>query len=391
MRILLVCGFFETTLNSFRENQFALRLAANGHQVHVLTSTESHVWRYGRARHALTVPNGEEERYANVKGLTISRRKPYIRVGDLVFFNLHRSDFEGVDVVHVLDFRQGVTALAARLAQALNIPVVYDHEQRGNRRGHLLHGADNFIRRSLIRLGATSVTLVRHTVHTNANFLQEVAPSIPVDRYRLSPLGADEAIFYKDDDLRMRRRSELGIAPHERVVAITGRFSNEKRPLDVAVAVADAGNRAIFCGPMSSDVQAALKNYPNVIVIGPATQIDLNAIYNAADLAIFTTFTLSYWEALSSGTPILVPRTSFSDQASANMPGINTFGDESMFSVPEEQYHAHVNISHFILSSLNSFDWRKQEHIGNHVSWTGRIKSLEEHYRDAIRIKRSAG
>jgi len=380
MRVLIICGFFETTLQSFRENQIALRLAARGHNVTVLSSTESHIWKYGRQGHKPTDPDGNFERYQNIPNLKIVRRKPYFRIGDLVLFPVTTSDLKGFDVVHVLDFRQGVTAISARIARRLGIPVVYDHEQRGDRRGHLLHNVDNALRRLFIKYGASGVDLVRHTVHANRDFLLSVTNSVSKDQCVLSPLGADMDIFFPDQQLRSVRRSELKIPDGKKLIVCTGRFSPEKRPQDIAKATETLNCSLVFCGSMPSELQTILERWPHVTVLPAMSQAYINGLYNAADCAIFTTFTLSYWEALATGLEILVPRTSFSEEVSTSCDGVYLFGHNDMFSVTEEQYRKDESISEYVRVALSAISWTRAPTPPAWVGWDARIDALEHQY-----------
>lgn len=380
MNILFVCGFFETTLESFRENQISRRLAERGHTVTVLTSTESHVWKFGRQRHRITNPDGNLSRYANTPNLKIVRRKPTFRAGDLVMFPLHKSDFAGVDIVHVLDFRQGITAAAARLARSLGIPVVYDHEQRGDRRGHLLHSVDNYIRRSLIKHGSKGATLVRHTVDANLEFLLSVTRHITPEQCHLAPLGADEHIFFRDAGLRKATRDLYSLSDDDRLIVCTGRFSSEKRPVDVARATANLNCRLYFCGSVPENIANELRAWPHISLLGPKSQKEVNALYNAADCALFTTFTLSYWEALATGCPIVVPNTTFSQKIRDLCQGVHLFGAPEMFLISEEQYQLGFDLTEPVSKTLERFDWMRLDTPPAWVSWDSRIAEVEAQY-----------
>lgn len=387
MKVVIVCGFFESTLVSFRENQFAARLPLRGHEVRVITSTESHIWRYNRAKIKPLRADQEDNKYSGIPGLQIIRRRPILRIGDLVFFRVGRADFEDADVVHVLDFRQGVTALAARISANIGKPVVYDHEQRGDRVDTVFHRLDSLIRRALIRFGSKHVSLMRHTVNSNRQYFLSVASDYQ-NPHALSPLGVDERIFFRNDELREETRQKLGVGDSEFVWVVSGKIDTDKRPLDVIRAVRDLGrgDRVFLVGPISKTVSEQIIGLEHVTSLGRVDPKTLNAIYNASDCCVFTTFTVSYWEAISSGTSVLVPRTSFSEEYLSNRRSVHLFGEPSMFEVEEERYRQEYDLATALKSGMQEVV--RQERGGsdiNWLSWESRIDELERQYVSLLR------
>lgn len=380
MKIVIVCAFFESAMRSFRENQFAERLSKRGHQVKVITSDQSYIWRLNRARVRPTIPTSEDSYYQGLTNLQLIRRKPLIRVGDFVLLPLNRQDFRDADIVHVLDFRQGVTAVAARIAQSLGKPVVYDHEQRGDRVGSFLHRFDNLFRRGLIKFGGKAPNLVRHTVMANRSFFQQVVPSY-VGEFALTPLGVNDKVFFKDECLRGKTRKELGLAEDGFMFLFSGKIDFDKRPTDVAKAMQRAGHTLFLAGKVSDGVKQALVGFSNVIFLGEKTQTELNALYNACDCAVFTTFSLSYWEALAAGANLIVPSTKFSKNILEGIEGVVLFGRSDMFEVEEERYisdfpvedvfYEAITIAQALPRTLGDRSW---------LSWDEKIDTLEHQY-----------
>lgn len=382
--IALICGFFDSTLQSFRENQFARRLAERGHSVRVFTSDESIRWKWNRAGSPTNDPTANDLEYNNISRLTLDRRKAYFRLGDLVLFRLSKSDLAGFDIVHVLDFRQGITAVAARLAKSIGLPVIYDHEQRGDRVGSLFHIADNRVRKAFIRYGAKAPTIVRHTVRSNREFFERVAPFYK-NKFCLSPLGADEQIFYVDTEVRKRRRAQLGLSPSEFMWLMTGKIEVEKRIDQVAFALRKHGKALFIAGDVSERALMDLRGHDNVKLLGKVSQSEVSELYNAADCCIFTTFTLSYWEALACGSKILVPSTKFSDEYLGGRSEVFRFGASEMFSIEEERYRAEIDIAPLIESQIPAVESAKGDRLTPHwLSWGSRIDELEAQYRELI-------
>lgn len=388
MKITLVCGFFESTLQSFRENQFAKRLPKAGHRVKVITSTESSVWRYNRAGVAQTEPAALDNEYHLIEGLSLERRKPYARAGDLVLFPLRTDDFLDADVVHVLDFRQGITALAARQAARLGKPVMYDHEQRGDRAGSPIHHIDNALRRAFIRLGAPHVGAVRHTVQANRAFFERVSGLKSPPPFHLSSLGVDEAIFQYDDALRAVTRRELGLQETEFTWLMSGKIDMDKRPNEVAAAVQRVSGTLLVAGKLSERAHASLAEFSCVRILGPMSQARLNALYNAVDACIFTTFTLSYWEALAARARIVVPRTSFSEPILAHRSGVHLFGSADMFEVEEERYRPAAPLADYLEPVLRSVLMLGRPASGiEWLTWSHKIAELESQYCELLKAR----
>ena len=101
-----------------------------------------------------------------------------------------------------------------------------------------------------------------------------------------------------------------------------------------------AGVRLILVGTVPPDVRAELER------LGPATEIllpqvradRLRALFNAADVAIFTTFTVSYWESHATGLRLVVPATEFTRLAFDGDAAVTAFGTADLFSIADEEY-----------------------------------------------------
>ncbi|MCO6384614.1 hypothetical protein [Oceanicola sp. 502str15] len=178
---------------------------------------------------------------------------------------------------------------------------------------------------------------------------------------------------------------------HDEVAWIaTGRIEVEKRFHQVARGLRHIGARLFIAGPVSKNAAKLLSRSENVVLLGPKKPEELNAIFNAADCCIFTTFTVSYWEALGSGSCILVPRTSFSEEIVGGRPGVTLFGSEEMFDVPEERYRADVDLADIIHDTLTSTKMPNRLRLDEPpawLSWDARIDTLEWQYSRLVQSK----
>ncbi|HSS38570.1 MAG TPA: hypothetical protein VLT58_07360, partial [Polyangia bacterium] len=75
-------------------------------------------------------------------------------------------------------------------------------------------------------------------------------------------------------------------------------------------------------------------------------------LFNAADLAIFTTFTVSYWEAHATGLRLVLPATEFTRLAFGEDPAVTAFGAADLFSIPDEEYRSGVDLAPLIAQAL---------------------------------------
>lgn len=364
MRVLLGSGFFESELPSFREYAYSKELARLGHEVTLMCGDQSYIWERSRAGLPVTHPTRNDREFAQSTGVSVLRRRVFLRVSDLVLYRPCLAAIRRADVVHVIEFRTGVTVLIAVLARLFGKPVVYDHEQRGDRTEKWYSRVDSMLRRALILIGSLTVSCVRHTVLANREHFLSCTPRRVHTVF--APLGVDPQRFYFDAEVRERVRAELGLGAHERAAIMSGKLHRHKHVTDVARACQRAGVRLLLVGTLSPDVADELealrtggaapsKQAPHagcVTILPQATPERLRDLYNAADLAVFTTFTVSYWEAHATGIHLLLPATAFTERVFAQDPHVSTFGAEHMFHIPDEQYRPGIDLTDAIHEKL---------------------------------------
>jgi glycosyltransferase involved in cell wall biosynthesis len=338
MRILIASGFFESELPSYREYSYSKELAALGHDVTVMCGDQSHIWRFGRGGLQPTNPMSADLEFGRGTGVSLLRRKVFFRVSDFLLYIPSLVAIRDADVVHVIEFRQGVTLLVAILARAFDKPVVYDHEQRGDRISRWYSRVDSLFRRMLVFAGSWCVDCVRHTVLANRDHFRSCTPR-KVEMI-FAPLGADPERFYYDPEERIRVREELRISPQTRTAVMSGKLHALKRVVDVVRACRCAGVRLILIGSLTKDVRAEIDELGrgDEIFLPAGESARLRAVYCAADFAIFTTFTLSYWEAYGTGIQLVVPDTAFSTLVFNGDANVVRFGSPNMFRVADEEY-----------------------------------------------------
>ncbi|MDY0748931.1 hypothetical protein SNE35_30820 [Paucibacter sp. R3-3] len=356
MRILVASGFFESGLPSYREYSYCQQLAAAGHEVALMCGDQSQIWSRSRVKLAVTDPLANDAQFVAETGVRLLRRHVFLRYSDFVLYRPLVGEIRRADVVHIIEFRTGTTVLIAALAKLFGKPVVYDHEQRGDRLATWYSRADSLWRRLLVRTGSLFVDAVRHTVLANrehflANCVKRTREKVET---MFAPLGVDPQRFYFDPVARTALRERHGIAPDTPLAVMTGKLHSYKRVPEVVLACRQAGFRLMLVGSIAQDVRAALAELPpgDEIMLDQVSATELRAVYSAADVAVFTTFTLSYWEAHATGVRLLIPDSPFSRLVFEDDAEVRRYGEAAMFRVPDEEYQPQARIAEPLAAGL---------------------------------------
>jgi len=130
-------------------------------------------------------------------------------------------------------------------------------------------------------------------------------------------LGFHPNEFFYDENLRRAKRSELGFSEADRVVITATRLRPEKN-LEAAIPAfrkASQHTKWLILGSAEDDyakqfrekLQADL-GQDRFVLMAHQKRADLNAFYNAVDMALFTTPAISIVEAMGSGLPVFLLR-----------------------------------------------------------------------------------
>jgi len=356
MRILVASGFFESGLPSYREYSYCQQLAAAGHEVALMCGDQSQIWSRSRVKLAVSDPMANDAQFVAETGVRLLRRHVFLRYSDFVLYLPLLGEIRRADVVHIIEFRTGTTVLIAALAKLFGKPVVYDHEQRGDRLATWYSRADSLWRRLLVRTGSLFVDAVRHTVLANREHF--LANSVKRTREKVetmfAPLGVDPQRFYFDPTARAALRERHGIAPDTPLAVMSGKLHAYKRVPEVVLACRQAGFRLMLVGSIAQDVREALAELPpgDEIMLDQVSATELRAVYSAADVAVFTTFTLSYWEAHATGVRLLIPDSPFSRLVFEDDAEVRRYGEAAMFRVPDEEYQPQARIAEPLAEGL---------------------------------------
>lgn len=129
-------------------------------------------------------------------------------------------------------------------------------------------------------------------------------------------LGFHPDEFYFDENLRKSKRDDLGFSESDRVVITATRIRPEKN-LESAIPAfqkVSPNIKWLLLGSAEDDYAKQLEErlkrdlgQDRFILLPHQRRVDLNAFYNAADVALFTTPAISIIEAMGSGLPVLLP------------------------------------------------------------------------------------
>lgn len=389
-RVLLVSAFYESGMSSLREHQYSRGLVEGGFDVTLFVTTGSNVWKYSRSRMKPTIPNELDKENSRKYGFTVIRRRALLRISD--FFIIIPPIFLILksDIVHVIEFRQGFTAIVALIAKMAGKKVIYDHEQRGDRKYTALHRIDSIFRRVFIFLGSLVVDHVRHTVNANKEHFLKNSFRKKVDM-TFAPLGADEDYFYFSQDLRKKTRLKLGIKNEsERVLMISGKITDIKRPVDVVRAAVSSGFVVVIVGRIDQELENSIRKAggKRLRLLGWQPMAELNKFYCACDVIVFTAFSVSYWEAAATGAQVVVPRSTFSQIELGSKEQFHLFGVKDMFDIEDEHISKSFNVEASllpILKGLKNFCAEKRK-TNNEWLWVKRRSNLVAWYKQKLKV-----
>jgi len=210
------------------------------------------------------------------------------------------------DVLHLASpFALG--GYAARIARRLGLPSlsIYQTDLAGFARHYGMNIAHNSIRKIVGKIHTNTDRTLAPSGAACRDLSDQGVPNVHLWRR-----GVNTALFHpskRDEALR-----QSWGAPNKIIVGYVGRLANEKRIADLAILDRDPRVQLVIVGdgPAREKLQRELSNS---IFTGFKSGEELGAAYASFDLFIHPgpneTFCQSVQEALSSGTPCIVPIT----------------------------------------------------------------------------------
>lgn len=140
----------------------------------------------------------------------------------------------------------------------------------------------------------------------------------------LMPLSYDATKFFLSDDLRLTKREELGLAPHQIVIMAVGKLREKKGWEGLLDAYAELGAERddlalVMVGADESSYatklikRAMAPEFESSVRILPfANQVELNRLYNAADIGVWPRMpAITIQQGMATGLFCLLPRNQY--------------------------------------------------------------------------------
>ena len=302
LRVLVVSHYYPPHLGGIENvaRGEAVRLAAAGHDVTVVTSTPGGVrgtsWADGVRIRRVATWNGIEERTG----------VPFPVVGPGLVFLLWRL-IRRADVIHVHDSLYATSWVAAFWARLLRRPMVLtQHVELIEHPSRLVRTVQQVVYRSTGRL---VLRTARRVVVLNGRVENFVAAAgVRAERITLLPNGVDTDLFRPPHGgERSIARALFGLPSAAFVVLFVGRFVPKKGFDLLLEATATGRNVLVLAGGEAppDDGQGGRRRY-----LGALTPSRLAELYRAADLFVLPSegegFPLTAQEAMASGLPVVL-------------------------------------------------------------------------------------
>lgn len=325
MAKIAVLGTFYSEGMGYGENCVSRSLASLGHDVHLLASNYNVYGdspEYDRTYREFLGPADQGTGTFRTDGYTV-HRLPSTTMGGYVRLTGLAAALRALrpDVVHAMEIASLQTYQAVPLKPVLGFKLFAEsHQHMSVVRPYLL-APGSLAKKAVYRLTRTLPTFLASLAVERCYAISpdcvEVARrfyGVPASKIQLQSLGTDTALFRPpatDEEWARRRalRAQLGFTDDDVVCLYTGRFSDNKNPLVLARAVAEANGasgpfRSLFVGEGSQ--RAALAATPCASVVPFMRYTDLAEYYRLADVACWPREeSMSMLDAAASGLPLL--------------------------------------------------------------------------------------
>ena len=327
MKIAIVTTYFTEGMG-YSENCLSKSLAQLGHEVHVITSEfniygSSSIYKktYESFLGPAKVPAGKY----NSEFYTIHRLKGSMIKG-YVYINGLSSKLREIapDIVHSLEIASIQTFKLALLKPFFKFKLFTETHQHlsvmkpyllTNKRHFILKKINYFITRKIPSFLSSFAVDKCYAISPDCGFVANKFYGIPNFKISIQPLGTDTNLFYPattENDIfnRNKLRELYGYAEDDIVCIYTGRFSDDKNPLILAMAIdklasQDKKFKGIFIGDGLQEI--SIKNCSNVNILPFRKYVELAELYRMSDIAVWPTQeSMSMLDACASALPLIV-------------------------------------------------------------------------------------
>jgi glycosyltransferase involved in cell wall biosynthesis len=326
LKIVIVSAFYSDGMG-YSENCLPKALAKLGHEVHLVTSTYN---AYGnQSLYDITYleflgPRKVAPGTRVVDGYCVHRLESHLLSGYVVIDGMSAIVRAlKPDIVHSLEIASLQTFRLAALRPFVGFKLFTEtHQTMSVTRPYMRRKHGEWVKRAVYRLTRTFpsflASLAMEACYAVTPDCGEVARrfyGVPASKVKLLSLGADTDMFHPvetDEDRAARRtvRARLGYASDDIVCVYTGRFTEDKNPLALAMAIdrlaeIDRRYRGLFIGDGAQKAQIAACR--NTTILSFMKHEKLAQHYRAADIGIWPRQeSMSMIDAAASGVPIVV-------------------------------------------------------------------------------------
>lgn len=311
MKITLVCGHFIPAMG-YIEVHLARTFADLGHRVTIITSTA--IPPYVKHLHSSfgKTPNG----------VKVIRLKPFFTLGQIVAARgvkkaVNKSSPDKVFVI-------GLGKRFPKPVYALDLPITTlfgdNAASYGDSPGVKTRLLFDVFKRSTyetaIRKSDNLVAYTPESFEAAAKMLGSKFENVLRGSEHFISLGFHPDEFSFNETIRSEKRRELGLAETDRVVITATRIRAEKN-LEAAIPYFQKSSENLKWILVGSGEDAYAKKLhaqleidlgkDRFLLLPHADRGDLNAFYNAADAALYTTPAISIIEAMGTGLPVAIP------------------------------------------------------------------------------------
>jgi len=313
MRITIVCGHFIPAMG-YIEVHLAKTFASLGHKVSVVTSDAIPPY-VSHLHSSFGVP---------LKDVKVIRLKPFYSLGQIVFANGVKKAVLNTQPDRVLIIGLGKRFPKSALSLDVHTTVLLGDNQASYGSSH------SFKTRLLFELfkRATYQRAIKNAhklvAYTPESF--EAAGAMLGRKWLKALKSHDDFIslgyhpeeFFFDPHLRSEKRHALGYTDEDHVVITATRIRPEKNIESAIAAFINApknvkwlligSSEDHYAETLTARLEASITT-DRFMLMPHQDRTDLNAFYNAADTAIFTTPAISIIEAMGAGLPVIIPNT----------------------------------------------------------------------------------
>ena len=364
MRITIVCGHFIPAMG-YIEVHLAREFTELGHEVSVVTSD--------------SIPSYVQHLHSSfgepLKGVNVIRLKPIFTLGQIVFANgvneaISRTKPDRVIVIGLgkrfpkptfnLDYKTtvlfGDNAASYGTSASLKTRLLFELFKRKTYQT-AIKNADRLVAYTPESFEAVGKIL-------GSKWSKELAK-----QKDYISLGFNPSEFFFDPNLRERKRQSLGYTEEDHVVITATRIRSEKRLESVVSSFerAPVSVKWLLLGSAQDEyaeqLTAKLKyslGEERFKMLPHQKREDLNAFYNAADTALFTTPAISIIEAMGAGLPVFIHRMKSLSHLISNPSQGVFYDDPSRIALQLKLFENRES-----LASLNrhKLSWKRQAEI----------------------------